>query len=389
MNRSELIIMKGSGEELQEGIEKYRVQGSACTWPAVDKTLGLKLCADYHFANVTDIANVPHFIMAGPAGFRLSLQKSDPTAITYLLEYKWEETPASSYMSLTLDTPDSSIPRIMGANMTIDKESQNLTLLLRSTEGTVLARGKYKNTDTEKYLQLGLDINNQKNFDALLSLEKQEIRNGFLYEPKLYLGINEERVADLQGLFIFVILIELMHLFYFSITGSVKLISKAGISQYDVDLKFKTKRLASKLFGYVSLSKTSVTSTLKLDYKFVDKREHEVLVDVTLARRFSPNMEVITAEAKVAASAYPSYNFNSTLTLQVNTACVFNQVENLPIGSIIVTAEVITVITNNYDLFAASGRSHSTERPFERQSTSQQEPDSGQGYAHNERFSNI
>lgn len=191
--------MKGAEEIEQAGILKNRVSKSICSWPSVEQTVGLKLCADYHFPNVTKINNASYFILAGSSGVRLSLQKADPTTKTYLLEYKWEDNNNGSYISLTFDTPGSKVKRLLGANLTLDVHSNNLTLLMQSTAGTVEARGKYKNTDHEKYLQLQLEINNKKKFDALVSLQKDDIRNGYLFKPKLYLGVNAERVAQLEG----------------------------------------------------------------------------------------------------------------------------------------------------------------------------------------------
>lgn len=294
--KSELYVMKGSEEIQQEGQKEAYVTESACSWPAVEKTVGLQMCVDYHFSNVTQVNNASYFILAGPAGFRLSLQKTDPTATTYLLEYKWVEKSTGSYASITFDTPGSSARRVLSANLTIDSVSRNLTVQFQSTEGTALARGRYKNTEMEKYLQFALDINEETNFDMLVSLEKQEIRNGFMFHPRCYLAIKDDRIADLEG--------------------TVKQITKSGISQYDVDLKFKTKRLNSKLYGYISRDDASVSSTLKFTYKFQNTKEHIVLTDFSLSNRSTKNIFVLHGDAKVTASAYPNYNFNSTFSLQ-------------------------------------------------------------------------
>lgn len=191
--------MEGDNEVEQAGIIRNRVSESTCSWPSVEQTVGLKFCMDYHFPNVTKINNATYFILAGSSGFRLSLQKSDPTTKTYILEYKWEDTHNSSYISLTFDTPGSKVKRLLGANLTLDLHSHNLTLLMQSTAGSVVAKGKYKNTFAEKYIQLELDVNNNKKLDTLLSLETEQIRNGHLYKPKIFLGVNNDRVAELEG----------------------------------------------------------------------------------------------------------------------------------------------------------------------------------------------
>lgn len=191
--------MEGDNEVEQAGIVKDRISESTCSWPSVEQTVGLKFCMDYHFPNVTKINNASYFIIAGSSGFRLSLQKSDPTTKTYILEYKSEDTHNSSYISLTFDTPDSKVKRLLVANLTLDLHSHNLTLVTQSTAGIVVAKGRYKNTVSEKYIELQLDVNNNKKLDTLLSLETEQIRNGHLYKPKIFLGVNNDRVAELEG----------------------------------------------------------------------------------------------------------------------------------------------------------------------------------------------
>nr|CAH7759075.1 unnamed protein product [Callosobruchus chinensis] len=135
---------------------------SLCSWPAIDKTIGLKVCTEYNYVNVTRMDNIPYFLVAGPAGFRCYLHKSDPTAKDYV-------------------------------------QTHNVTLLLQSGAGTVLARGKYKNTQDEKFIQVALDINNKKHFDALASIKRTRIKNGFSYNPMVYLGVNNDRVLKFSG----------------------------------------------------------------------------------------------------------------------------------------------------------------------------------------------
>lgn len=192
--------MNGDMEHRQRGLENNRVSQSACSWPVLDKSIGLKLCAHYHFANVTKIDYAPYFILAGPAGFRLSLQKADPTAKTYFLEYKWNKSDTGSAISLTFDTPGSAVRRLIGINLTVDTRNHNVTLMLHSSSGNLVARGKYKNTVTEKYLQVALNIDDKKHLDLSLSLDQKESKNGHTYIPKVYLGVNGERVAELQGI---------------------------------------------------------------------------------------------------------------------------------------------------------------------------------------------
>lgn len=64
---------------------------------------------------------------------------------------------------------------------------------------TFLVAGKYKNTENEKYIQFGLNIDGKKHFDAEVGLKIKQIKYGYSYQPKFYLGINNERIAELSG----------------------------------------------------------------------------------------------------------------------------------------------------------------------------------------------
>lgn len=94
----------------------------------------------------------------------------------------------------------SSVPRLISANLTLDVHYQNISLVLHSARGSILAKGKFKNTPRDKYLEAVLDINNRKHLDLSMSLEEVQSHNGRTYIPKFYLGVNSERVAELDGM---------------------------------------------------------------------------------------------------------------------------------------------------------------------------------------------
>lgn len=68
------------------------ISNTTCTWQTLDRLIGLKMCVDYQFPNVTKNPNASYFLLNGPTLFKVSVIKADPTAKTYLLEYKWVRT---------------------------------------------------------------------------------------------------------------------------------------------------------------------------------------------------------------------------------------------------------------------------------------------------------
>ncbi|XP_060537065.1 uncharacterized protein LOC132708634 isoform X2 [Cylas formicarius] len=294
--RSELLVRKTNVEQKQRGLSDSKTSNSICSWSGFSDVFGLKLCTDYSFVNVSRVLDAPYFLLAGPAEFQLYINKSDPTADVYLFEYKWSQAKDVNMLSLTFDTPGSTVKRLIHANFTIDRQTQNLTMLIQSSAGEMLARGIFKNSDEEKFLQVVLDINNKKHFDASISYERLVRTNGYIYKPKVYLGVNGERVMELQG--------------------SIDYISKKDISQYTVDLKFHTKRLTSKLFGYISKTESSIGADLHLDYRFQHTRQHRVSLKFSLANRSRKNIAIIIGTCDVRSSAYPNVNFNTNVTFQ-------------------------------------------------------------------------
>ncbi|XP_030755989.1 uncharacterized protein LOC115882214 [Sitophilus oryzae] len=294
--RSEVFVKQNDLEIPQTGLSKKTVSNSVCSWSAVSNAIGLKLCLDYTYQNSTNLLRAPYYVLSGPANFQIYLEKSDPTANIYLFEYKSVEGHGTRVVSFTFDTPESAVKRLIHANITIDRTTHNLTMLMESSSGIILAKGRMKNTEEEKYLQMTLDINNMKHLETGVAYERINKANGYTYKPKIFLRVNEESVMELQG--------------------SVDLISKRDIAQYTVDLKFNTKRLASKLFGYISKTESSVGTDLHLDYKFVGTKEERVSFKFSLANRSRKTLDRYIGTCDVESTAYPNFNFNTNVTFQ-------------------------------------------------------------------------
>ncbi|KAK9890371.1 hypothetical protein WA026_010464 [Henosepilachna vigintioctopunctata] len=294
-SRSELLVLKHGKEVPQFGLKEYVIKKSICSWPVIEKTLRLRTCTEYHFVNVTKMRNAPYFILAGPAEFRIFLEKLDPTTKDFILEYKWTDAGETSAISLSFDAPGSTLGKIVEANFNIDRLSRNLTLSVKTTAGTVTAHGNYKNTPEEKYLQIAVNINDFKHFDTTISLLKKPINHGFIYYPRIYLGVNNERVIEIQG--------------------SVKLLTKKSISQYDVNLKLQTKRVTSKLFGYITKTPTTIATRLRMLYKFPTSKEQGIDFICSLANKSKRNIMDIQGTAVLESSSYPQYDFSSKLNL--------------------------------------------------------------------------
>jgi hypothetical protein len=159
---SDVALIRGNGAEIEEkplGIlvagqnlrnsryplsrPKNIVSNTTCSWAALDRLIGLKMCTDYQFTNVTKNPNAPYFVLNGITLFRVSLIKADPTAKNYVLEYNWNKTEEYSIFKLMFDTPGSQVNREMSATVTFDIKTNNVSVLLHSAGNSLIAKGKY------------------------------------------------------------------------------------------------------------------------------------------------------------------------------------------------------------------------------------------------------
>nr|CAD7263142.1 unnamed protein product [Timema shepardi] len=294
--QSELIVMKGDEEERQTGITQGRLDEHLCSNQTIDQTLGLKFCAHFQFPNASLITNSSTFILNGPTKFAVSLEKADPTAKKYLLEYKWETTKNATLISFIFDTPGSKLKRELSARFNLDRNSQNLTLLLQMANDTYKANGNYRNTENDRYISVSIDSNGKKYIDAEIGLKIKEGKNGHTFQPRLYLAIKSETVAELSG--------------------TLKCVDKKGTSQCDVALSFNTKKVATKLFGYGRKTDASVSFYLRLDYKFDKFRSEHIRMEAILSNRSSNHLDQTIGELSLESSAYPHFNFDSSLKYQ-------------------------------------------------------------------------
>lgn len=129
-----------------------------------------------------------------------------------------------------------------------------------------------------------------------MGLRTKEVRHGYIYTPKLYLAINEERIAELSG--------------------TVKIIEKNEIKQWDVNLEFQTKKLSTKLFGYISTGSNSFSADLKLSYQF-STPEH-VRVTFSWVNKSVKTLTQFNGQFSLDTSAYKHFNFESFLKYQVS-----------------------------------------------------------------------
>lgn len=244
--RSEMLVFHDSKETRPKGIAN-RYSNSTCTWPVIDRAIGLKLCADYSLPDVSNNTNVPSLILSGPVNMDISLQKADPTAKVFLFQYSWDRQYNSSSGSIIFETPNSQIPRIFIANISADPEGYSVSMGFRNGDVSHSAIGIYKNNNDERRLDMSLNVNERKYLALEMGYNKTEIKYGMIYSPTLFLSVNNERIAGMAG--------------------QIKMTDKKGIKQWDYSLQFETKRVQTKILGYIQQTQASITSKLSMDYR--------------------------------------------------------------------------------------------------------------------------
>ncbi|XP_034937258.1 uncharacterized protein Apoltp [Chelonus insularis] len=295
--RTDILHVHGNGAEISERpvvtstknlTNRNKISNSTCSWPVLERLIGLKLCFDYLFPNITEADNISYFILNGPTLFRTSIIKADPSAESYLFEYSWKATPTNSVLKLAFDTPGSLINRETSATVSFDAKTHNVSVLLRSAGNSLVALGTYKRTDDETMINIGLDINGTKHVDGCIGYLRKSGNYGYIYIPKLDLKINDENVVELSGM--------------------VKDTHKNNVTQWDIDLSFQTKKIKSRMRGYIIRRTISLTGNIKLDYQLKNMNKETLQVEISLLNRSTKTLVYKEANLMLQSSAYPQLN---------------------------------------------------------------------------------
>ncbi|XP_062546026.1 uncharacterized protein LOC134212310 [Armigeres subalbatus] len=290
--RSEMLVFDDHKEIPQKGIDS-RYTNSTCTWPVVDRAIGLKLCADYSLPDMSNNSHVPSLIFSGPVSLDLSLQKADPTAKIFLFQYNWETHENISMGSVIFETPNSQIPRIFIANITADGEGYSVSMGFRNGDIAHSAVGIYKDNKDQRRLDMSLNVNERKYLALEMGYNKTEIKYGMIYSPSLFLSVNNERIAGMAG--------------------QIKMTDKKGIKQWDYTLQFETKRVQAKVIGYVQQTQASITSKLSMDYRFINSKSERLTLGGVFSNRSNRGRTEYHGSFDLRSTAYPHFDFAAAM----------------------------------------------------------------------------
>lgn len=168
--RSEMLVIRHDREIPQTGIPK-RHSNATCTWPFIERSIGLKMCADFSLPDVSNATVAyPSLLLAGPINWNIYLNKADVSAKTFLLEYRWDDLVNMSRGSIVFQTPDSEVTRIFMVNIT--KQPTNLNISMSFQNGVKIhsAIGVYKNEREEKRFEVHLNLDGKKNLALEVSV---------------------------------------------------------------------------------------------------------------------------------------------------------------------------------------------------------------------------
>jgi Domain of unknown function (DUF1943)/Domain of Unknown Function (DUF1081)/Lipoprotein amino terminal region len=245
--KSEILVQK-EGEEISQPGVMTRYENSTCTWPVIDSAVGLKICTDYSLPDVSNKQETyPSLILSGPFNLSVYLNKADPTAKMFSFEYRWDETKIETKGSFIFETPDSAIPRKFSALLNRVNEDFTLSMGFQNGNNVYAAEAVYKKGKNEERLDCSLNINGQKQLALEMGYNRTALKYGWTYFPRVILSVNNDRIAGLAG--------------------TLKFNNKKNISQIDINLIFETKKLQSKLEGYVTITEVSWSTKLRTNYR--------------------------------------------------------------------------------------------------------------------------
>lgn len=92
-------------------------------------------------------------------------------------------------------------------------------------------------------------------------------------------------------------------------SGAIRNAQKNNVSQFDIDLTFQTKRVWSKLVGYIVKRNTSLAGDFQLDYQLQRMPRKETLhLEISLSNRSTKTLTHKAADLKLHSTAYPKLN---------------------------------------------------------------------------------
>ncbi|CAD7080164.1 unnamed protein product [Hermetia illucens] len=293
--RSKLLVMRDAEEIPQKGIDR-RYSNATCTWPIIDRAIGLQFCANYSLPDLSNSTHeYPGLVLSGPINLNLHVNKADVTAKTFVFEYRSLQVGNNSNSTFVFETPGSAIPRKFITNVHKTIEIANLTMAFTNGETTHSVVGFYKNNPDDRTLNIFLDSNGTKNLVFEMGMNRSVIRNGYMYNPRFFLSVQKDRIAGASG--------------------TIKAINKNGIEQYDINVTFETKKLQSRIIGNIIKTSVSYSTKMKVDYRFQDNKIEAIEFDGEIADRSQRSRTEYKGRVKLKTTAYPLINLASNLTV--------------------------------------------------------------------------
>lgn len=350
--KSDLYVLQYDSEIRQRGIHK-RYANSTCTWPAIERAVGLKVCSNYSLPDVShSSAPLPSLLLCGPINVNIHIDKADLTAKSFLFEYKWVDRANRSTGRFVFETPHTAVSRIFVANITRDPNIYNLSMSFvnGATEHSAIAT--YKNTEDETLIEAHIRMDGQQSFALEMGMNRSEIKHGYIYYPRFTLAVANDQIAGLSG--------------------DVKMVDKRNIVQYDTNLNFATKKFETGLKGFILKTDLKYTTRLVLNYQFKNSTMEYIELDSEFGKKSDKISGTYTGMVKWNSTAYAKYNFATDfkytqvlghidLMVNVNNAVDFVDPRyNLGVHMIIVLA------SEDKDYIARSMASLEIVRPISR-----------------------
>ncbi|KAL9926249.1 apolipoprotein lipid transfer particle isoform 1-T7 [Glossina fuscipes fuscipes] len=293
--RSELIVLAEDEEISQVGISQRR-SNSTCTWPVLNRALGLQICSHFSVPDLSNSPNIiyPSLLLSGPTNFSIILKKSDPTATRYVFEYNLEQEGNSSNWSLLFHTPGSAVTRVLVTNVTTIPDAFNASVAFVSGGSKTSAGCSYVTNPDKRQLDFFLDTNGNKSLEMNMELTRSQERTTWIYTPKMLLAVNGVNITGL--------------------IGTVRTTEKNGIMQNDFEISFETKKLQALLRGsYVQTEITALTN-VTITYRFQANKIESINYESKLTNVGDKAKTEYRGTMKLRTSAYPKLNFASNGT---------------------------------------------------------------------------
>ncbi|XP_054710208.1 apolipophorins-like [Uloborus diversus] len=197
--QSKVYLLHGTNEKEQKADKKDGAVMKSCSGNTISTIFGVKFCSELQLPPYKP--NSPLHPVNGPASFSLYILKTDQSLKSYDFDAMWRNDGKNINGMISLNTPQSEIDRDVKMEISLNKIDHTATFKVKSPMKKLSVKAKFLNVETQKKIDLGVDIDDKNYFSMQADLQSSGSKDSLTYEPSFEIRIPSRRLAAVTGSF--------------------------------------------------------------------------------------------------------------------------------------------------------------------------------------------